>query len=164
MSLFNKKYIAKHVAAAPNPDSLRIAAFREWAADIESGKIATHSEVSLHGPFVQKILVEGLGYRGPIGHDQYDVTQEQSITRGSVDVALGAFSHGQGQIIAPFELKGADTKNLDAIMTAMGGARVNPPSTTNAPPKKREAKSVGCAPTTKSLASVRKMPPRSELT
>jgi hypothetical protein len=31
-------------------------------------------------------------------------------------VAPGAFSHGQGQIIAPFELKGADTKNLDAIM------------------------------------------------
>jgi hypothetical protein len=116
VSLFNKKYIAKQVAAAPNPDPARIAAFGDWASDIASGKIATHSEVSLHGPFVQKILVEGLGYRGPIGHEQYDVTQEQSITRGSVDVALGAFAHGSGQIIAPFELKGADTKNLDAVM------------------------------------------------
>ena len=116
VDLFNKKYIGRMVAAAPNPDPSRVAAFRDWADDIASGKIATHSEVSLHGPFVQKILIEALGYRGPIGHDNYDVTQEQSITRGSVDVALGTFAHGQGQIIAPFELKGADTRNLDAIM------------------------------------------------
>jgi hypothetical protein len=116
LNLFNKKYVAKQIAAAPAPDPGRLAAFREWAADIASGKIATHSEVSLHGPFVQKILVEGLGYRGPIGNEQYNVTQEQGIIRGSVDVALGEFAHGAGRIIAPFELKGADTKNLDAVM------------------------------------------------
>lgn len=96
MSLFNKKYIGKQIALAPPPDAARMAAFRDWAADIASGKIATHSEVSLHGPFVQKILIEALGYRGPIGNDRYDVTQEQSITRGSVDVAIGAFAHGEG--------------------------------------------------------------------
>lgn len=116
MSLFNKKYIAKQIAVAPNPDPARPTAFKEWAADISSGKIATHSEVSLHGPFVQKVLIQGLGYRGPIGNDTYDVTHEQGIIRGSVDVALGAFAHGEAKIIAPFELKGADTKNLDAIM------------------------------------------------
>jgi hypothetical protein len=116
VSLFNKKFIAKQVAAAPAPDPARLQAFRAWAADIGSGKIATHSEVSLHGPFVQKILIEALGYRGPIGNDRYNVTQEQGITRGSVDVAIGNFSHGEGRIIAPFELKGADTKSLDAIM------------------------------------------------
>ncbi len=116
MNLFNKKYIARQIAAAPAPDSGRLAALRQWAADIASGKIATHSEVSLHGPFVQKVLVEGLGYLGPIGNEQYNVTQEQGIIRGSVDVAIGQFAHGEGRIIAPFELKGADTKNLDAVM------------------------------------------------
>jgi hypothetical protein len=116
VSLFNKKYIAKQVTAAPAPDARRLSAFREWAADIQSGKIATHSEVSLHGPFVQKVLIEGLGYRGPIGNEQYNVTQEQGIIRGSVDVAIGEFEQGQGKIIAPFELKGADTRNLDAVM------------------------------------------------
>lgn len=116
LSLFNKKTIARQVVLAPAPDPSRVAAFRDWAADIASGKIATHSEVSLHGPFVQKILVEALGYRGPIGNDQYNVTQEESIIRGSVDVAIGDFARGDGQIIAPFELKGADTRNLDAIM------------------------------------------------
>lgn len=116
MSLFNQKFIGKQIAVAPAPDSARMAAFREWAADIATGKIATHSEVSLHGPFVQKILVEALGYRGPIGNEQYDVTHEQSIIRGSVDVAIGHFSQDERRIIAPFELKGADTKNLDAIM------------------------------------------------
>ena len=117
MSLFNKKFVNKQIAVTPPPDATRIAAFKEWAADIKSGKIATHSEVSLHGPFVQKILVEALGYSGPIGNDAYNVTQEKGITRGSVDVAIGRFEHGEGQILAPFELKGADTKNLDAIMS-----------------------------------------------
>lgn len=117
MSLFNKKFINKQIAVTPNPDPARVAAFKEWAADIKSGKIATHSEVSLHGPFVQKILVEALGYSGPIGNEAYNVTQEKGITRGSVDVAIGRFEHGEGQILAPFELKGADTKNLDAIMS-----------------------------------------------
>lgn len=93
-------------------------------ADIASGKIATHSEVSLHGPYVQKILVEALGCRGPIGNDQYDVTQEQSITRGSVDVAIGAFAHGEGRIVAPFELKGVETLHdlgHETILIASGG-------------------------------------------
>ena len=117
MSLFNKKFINKQIAVTLTPDAARLAAFKEWAADIKSGKIATHSEVSLHGPFVQKILVEALGYSGPIGNEAYNVTQEKGITRGSVDVAIGNFEHGEGQILAPFELKGADTKNLDAIMS-----------------------------------------------
>ena len=116
MSLFNKKYIGKQIALPPTPDPARMAAFKAWAADIKSGKIASHSEISLHGPFVQTILVEALGYRGPIGNAAYNVTQEKGITRGSVDVAIGQFENEAGQILAPFELKGADTKNLDAIM------------------------------------------------
>ncbi len=120
-NLFNQKYIKKQIAVAPAPDPARLAAFQAWANDIARGEIAKHSEVSLHGPFVQKILVEGLGYRGPIGYqdagyDDYNVTQEKGITRGSVDVAIGNFTQGEGRILAPFELKGADTKNLDAIM------------------------------------------------
>jgi type I restriction-modification system DNA methylase subunit len=125
LSLFNKKFIKKQIAVAPTPDTQRVAAFKEWAADIKSGKIATHSEVSLHGPFVQKILVEALGYSGPIGNDAYNVTQEKGITRGSVDVAIGNFEHGEGQILAPFELKGADTKNLDAIMSGRAKSPVD---------------------------------------
>lgn len=125
LSLFNKKFIKKQIAVAPTPDTQRVAAFKEWAADIKSGKIATHSEVSLHGPFVQKILVEALGYSGPIGNDAYNVTQEKGITRGSVDVAIGSFEHGEGQILAPFELKGADTKNLDAIMSGRAKSPVD---------------------------------------
>lgn len=120
-NLFNQKYIKKQIAVFKQADPVRLAAFRAWANDIASGDIAKHSEVSLHGPFVQKILIEGLGYRGPIGYQDagftdYNVTQEKGITRGSVDVAIGTFSQGEGRILAPFELKGADTKNLDAIM------------------------------------------------
>lgn len=116
MNLFNKKYINKQIAVPRGPDQARIAAFKEWATDIKSGKVASMGEIPLHGPFVETILVKALGYNGPIGNAAYSVTQEKGTTRGSVDVAIGVFEDANGQIIAPFELKGADTKNLDAIM------------------------------------------------
>jgi predicted transcriptional regulator len=49
LSLFNKKFVNKQIAVTPTSDATRIAAFKEWAADIKSGKIATHSEVSIQG-------------------------------------------------------------------------------------------------------------------
>ena len=36
--------------------------------------------------------------------------------QGSVDLALGRFGGKPPEILAPFELKGAKTKDLDAIM------------------------------------------------
>jgi hypothetical protein len=36
--------------------------------------------------------------------------------QGAVALALGTFTHDERKIIAPFELKGTDTKNLDAII------------------------------------------------
>lgn len=114
-SLFNRKTIRARVQLAGPPDPARQAAFAEWAASIASGRVAALKETELHGPFMQ-LMINALGYAGPVGGDAYSITQEQSIVQGAVDLALGHFGHSERRIIAPFELKGADTKNLDAIM------------------------------------------------
>ncbi len=116
MSLFNKKFINKQIAVTPTPDAVRVAAFKGWADSIKSKRVASLKETELHGPFME-LMIKALGYTGPVGSDTYSITQEKAIVQGSVDLALGTFSDGERKIIAPFELKGADTKNLDAIMS-----------------------------------------------
>ena len=113
--LFNRKTIRARVQLAGPPDSARQAAFANWATSIASGRVAALKETELHGPFMQ-LMIDALGYAGPVGGDAYNITQEQSIVQGAVDLALGHFGHSERRIVAPFELKGADTKNLDAIM------------------------------------------------
>jgi len=116
VNLFNEKTISKAIAALGSVDSSRQSAFASWAASIASGRIGELKETELHGPFMQKITIEGLGYKGPVGVGHYSVTQEQSIIQGSVDLALGSFGGTDRKVVAPFELKGANTINLDAIM------------------------------------------------
>ncbi len=57
-----------------------------------------------------------LGYTGAADSAEYTVASEKTILRGSVDLALGRFGGSKPEILAPFELKGADTRDLDAIM------------------------------------------------
>jgi hypothetical protein len=115
LNLFNKKFIRKQIAVAPSPDESRVAALRDWANSIKSGRIGSLKETELHGEF-RDLMIRAFGYVGPVGSDTYSITQEKSVLQGSVDLALGEFSAHERRIIAPFELKGADTKNLDAIM------------------------------------------------
>jgi len=115
VTLFNKKYIGKQIAVMPTPDSTRLSAFKSWSDSIKSERIKQLKETELHGPFMD-LMIRALGYKGPVGSDQYSITQEQAIVQGAVDLALGHFTHEDRKIIAPFELKGADTRNLDAIM------------------------------------------------
>lgn len=83
---------------------------------IRSNRIFSLKETALHGQFTSTIIECVLGYRGPVAGDTYTVSTEQSILGGSVDLALGKFGEGKPQIIAPLELKGAKTHDLDAIM------------------------------------------------
>lgn len=114
-ALFNRKTLQRRSELTGPADSSRMAALKRWSDSIASGRVSSLKETELHAPFMQ-LMIEGFGYRGPIGHDDFTVTQEQSIIQGSVDLALGHFSDAERRIVAPFELKGADTRNLDAVM------------------------------------------------
>ena len=115
MNLFNRKTLKRHIKPAPIPTD-HLAALDAWADMIRSGRVYALKETALHGQFAAKIIEGVLGYHGPAGGADYTVATEQAILRGSVDLALGRFGGKAPEILAPFELKGADTRDLDAIM------------------------------------------------
>lgn len=115
MNLFNRKTLKRHIKPAPIPAD-HLAALDAWADMIRSGRVYALKETALHGQFAAKIIEGVLGYHGPAGGADYTVATEQAILRGSVDLALGRFGEKTPEILAPFELKGADTRDLDAIM------------------------------------------------
>ncbi len=116
MALFHPKVLAKelHIEAIPTHHFEIIS---EWAASIQSKAIYSQKETALSGQFVHKILLEVLGYTHfSKNHEQWNITREQQLGKGSVDVALGQFTTDSAKVLVPFELKGAKTKDLDAIM------------------------------------------------
>ncbi|WP_339710646.1 DNA methyltransferase [uncultured Sphingosinicella sp.] len=116
MQLFNSKTIQRHIARAADPDPTKMEILRQWGDIIRDRSIETQKETALHGNFKQRIICEVLGYQDFNDSGQWTVDVEAQIGAGSVDLAFGRFSKSERRIIAPFELKGAKTKNLDAIM------------------------------------------------
>jgi hypothetical protein len=115
MILFNRKTLARHLKPAPLPQG-HFAILKAWADMIRSSRIYTLKETALRGQFEVKIIEGVLGYHGPTGGADYTVSSEQAILRGSADLALGRFGGKTPEILAPLELKGAKTRDLDAIM------------------------------------------------
>ena len=87
-----------------------------WAATIASRSIYQQSEVAIHGYFTQRILISVLGYEGFGNRDSWTLQPECPIGSGAVDVALGYFNKDATDVVAPFELKPAKMRDLDAIM------------------------------------------------
>ena len=118
MSLFLPKVLAKHVTHTNIPTA-HLTAIQHWQASINDGSLKKLGEKSAHGAFIQTFLVTLLDYTTVATHAQYSASYEMGIKKGGiVDVALGHFGKDrESQIIAPFELKGLDTPNLDAIMS-----------------------------------------------
>ncbi|MDX5367395.1 MAG: N-6 DNA methylase [Alphaproteobacteria bacterium] len=115
MNLFNRKTLKRHLHRIPeNAD--HNATLEAWADLIASQRIFGLKETALRGDFTAKIIENVLGYRGPTAGAEYTVAAEQAILRGSVDLALGRFGGKTSDIVAAFELKGAATRDLDAIM------------------------------------------------
>lgn len=116
MQLFNSKTIDRYFLRAGSPDPVKLDVLRKWGATIIDRSIETQSETEIEDLFKQRIVCEVLGYR-PFNHvGAWTVASKAGIGSGAVDLALGHFTTSERRIIAPFELKGAKTKNLDAIM------------------------------------------------
>lgn len=115
MNLFNRKTLKRHLQRKPVPAN-HATALEAWADLVATDRIYSLKETALRGDFTSKIIEGVLGYRGPAEGADYTVAAEQAILRGSVDLALGRFGGRKADIVAPFELKGAATRDLDAIM------------------------------------------------
>jgi hypothetical protein len=116
MHLFNPKTLARYLSKVAPAPADHVEKLSAWAEMITSGRVSAIKETALHADFKSNIVESILGYRGAVTGAEHTVTAEKTILRGSVDLALGHFTEEGGQIIAPFELKGAKTKDLDAIM------------------------------------------------
>ena len=114
--LFSKRLIEKRIPNAPIPPE-DAAKLQNWAATIRDGSITKVGEEQIRPAFIQKLFVEVLGYVDfGSGTSVRTITHEQRLGAGSADQALGYFSDKRNEVIAPMELKGAKTLNLDAIM------------------------------------------------
>jgi len=109
-----------------DPTDRQKAAAADYAKLANSHRFAKQKETSVRQLFTEKVLGEILGYKqmGPEGG--FSLAFEEPIRSGAVDVALGRFGlpDGKREIIAPFELKGPTTTDLDAIMPGRGRSPV----------------------------------------
>lgn len=115
MNLFNPKTLERYRDRSNIPED-HLATLGAWAEMIRSNRVYSLKETELQWEFASKIAEGVLGYSGPASGVEYTVTSEKGILRGSVDLALGRFGGESPEILAPLELKGADTRELDAIM------------------------------------------------
>ncbi len=115
MILFQPRILSRHLQAMGPVASSKIATLNAWASSLRRG--AYDSETQNDAEFIQRILIEVLGYSGSSSGTVWTVAKNQPVGTGNVDVALGNFTaDGPSHIAAPFELKGARTKDLDAVM------------------------------------------------
>ncbi|MHB8679884.1 MAG: Eco57I restriction-modification methylase domain-containing protein, partial [Rudaea sp.] len=114
--LLNPSLVAKQLKPEPI-DPGHAALLHGWAATIRDGSISTQKEIAIRRPFLDMLFVKILGYR-PFGQGgEWTIHDEQAAGRGSVDTVLGLFAaNAPAKIVAPFELKGPQTSDLDAIM------------------------------------------------
>ena len=120
MSLFNNKTLAKHIKNPTIPEAHQDV-IQNWIKQIELGTFNNLNEIQVQGAFTQQIMCKVLGYTDVGEADTYNIAREYPIAKGRVDLAIGHFvgekDNSKNTVIAPFELKGAGTKNLDAIMS-----------------------------------------------
>jgi hypothetical protein len=100
----------------------QIEAAQSYAKTAGSARFAKLKETEVRNLFCQKILGDVLGYTQVDAEPPYTLAFERTIRRGAVDVALGRFGMADAadEIVAPFELKGPTTPDLDAIMPGRG--------------------------------------------
>jgi hypothetical protein len=125
MGLFNKKLIERTLAAQPPaiPERHR-EALSVWANSIRSGQIDRINESQGEQRFNSVIIEQVLGYVPDVATGVATMRVKQPMGHGTVDLALGKFpATGPSVIIAPFELKGSDTRDLDAPMP---GRKITP--------------------------------------
>jgi type I restriction-modification system DNA methylase subunit len=114
--LFKQKTIARartKIVFDPTKQQLEVA--KDWAKQVRHPKFRA-KETSVRGEFIQRVLVTILGYKPYRPGEIFTIATEETLGTGAVDTALGAFSDEERKVLAPFELKGPDTLDLDAIM------------------------------------------------
>lgn len=107
---------------AISPTDEQVARAEKYARNIASDAFRRQKETAVRNAFFDDVLKGVLGYRDFSGDSEYSLVYEHPLRGKSVDAALGRFfpSGEDGVVIAPFEMKGPDTTDLDKIMPGRG--------------------------------------------
>lgn len=123
MGLFNPRILGRALQSQGEIPEEHRTIVSNWAESVRDGTIRQRNEVQLEADFKGRIMEAVLGYT-PFGVGGVQTIQaKQQMGAGPVDLALGRFGGDAPEIIAPFELKGADTRDLDAPMP---GRKITP--------------------------------------
>lgn len=115
MALINARILDQVLLNPIPPTAEQLEIARLWAESIRSNEIFKHNESQIEGVFQSRIVEGLLGYQPFGGEGAQTYRPKQPMGKGTVDIALGFFKD-ERRIVAPFELKGADTRDLDAPM------------------------------------------------
>jgi N-6 DNA Methylase/TaqI-like C-terminal specificity domain len=126
--LFNYKVIREAIGRANlfelTPERRAVAA--DYARKVRDPKFLRQKELRVREMMVQDVLQSVLGYTPYDPGRSYTLARERTIRSGAVDVALGRFNQDGGpeELLAPFELKGPETDDLDRVMPGRGRSPV----------------------------------------
>jgi hypothetical protein len=116
-ALFNRKTLQRAFTKVVfDPSEQQRKAAKDWAAQVRHPNFRKAKETAVRGEFIQTVLVTLLGYTPYRAGEIFTIATEEVLGKGAVDAALGTFSASARTIVAPFELKGLGTSDLDAIM------------------------------------------------
>ena len=116
-TLFNEKTLKDAFTKVVfDPSEQQRKAAKDWAKQVRHPNFRKAKETSVRGEFIQAVLVTLLGYTPYRPGETFTIAAEEALGKGAVDTALGKFSGSERTILAPFELKGPGTDDLDAIM------------------------------------------------
>src|ERR1700730_12268429 len=116
-TLFNRKTIKRELTKVLfDPTERQRKAAKDWAKQVRHPAFRTAKETSIRGEFIQTVLVTLLGYTPFRAGETFTIATEEPLGIGAVDTALGTFFGSERTVLAPFELKGPGTDDLDAIM------------------------------------------------
>lgn len=121
--LFVAKTIDEALArSAIAPTDEQVACAARYARNARGPAFRRQKETAVRNAFFDDILKTVLGYRGLSGDEGYSLAYEYPVMGRSVDAALGRFDPaGQSdEIVAPLEMKGPSTADLDKIMPGRG--------------------------------------------
>lgn len=121
--LFAKKTLEKAFSTAavePSPGQLKFAA--DYAKRTRNKAFLTQKESQIAPVFYREIMCGLLGYSEFSQDGEYTISYQERLRGKPVDAAIGRFQPGgEGSIVlAPLEMKGPETVDLDKIMPGRG--------------------------------------------
>jgi hypothetical protein len=113
------KVVEEAIRRCPPFDEAIVSAAADYSRKVRGLKAA--KEKTFSPVFIDEVLIKILGYSRIDPDKPYTLADQQTLGSGAVDTALGNFQVGEEtRVLAPFELKGPDTKDLDHIMPGRG--------------------------------------------